>query len=199
LRCGVKADDRQLVASLKAGDERAFRAFFDEYFSRVYRFAMSRVGGNAQLAEEATQRALTRAVRALASFRGDASLFSWLAQICRNELADLIAAEARDRSRAVSLDTESAARDAALAVATDDDDALREREKLEKAAAIRQVLDRLPGRYGEILEWKYIDEWTVEQIASRLELSFEAAQSQLQRARAAFKSAVAASDIEADL
>ena len=30
---------------------------------------------------------------------------------------------------------------------------------------IRQVLDELPGRYGEMLELKYIEEWSVERIA----------------------------------
>jgi RNA polymerase sigma-70 factor (ECF subfamily) len=28
------------------GDERAFRAFFDTYFPRVYRFALPRLGGS---------------------------------------------------------------------------------------------------------------------------------------------------------
>ncbi len=191
--------DRQLVERLVAGDERAFREFFDEYFGRVYRFAFARGGGDAELAEEATQRAMTRAVRALKSFRGDASLFSWMAQICRNELADLIALRARDRSRTVSLDADGAARDAAEAVATEGGDALEERAAIERALAVRSVLDELPGRYGEILEWKYIEEWSVEKIAKRLGVTFEAAQSQLQRARAAFRSAVAARGIEAEL
>jgi DNA-directed RNA polymerase specialized sigma24 family protein len=52
------------------------------------------------------------------------------------------------------------------------------------------VLDELPGRYGEMLELKYIEEWDVERIARRVGLTFEAAQSQLQRARLAFRSAL---------
>jgi DNA-directed RNA polymerase specialized sigma24 family protein len=53
------------------------------------------------------------------------------------------------------------------------------------------VLDELPGKYGEMLELKYIEEWDVERIAQHVGLSFEAAQSRLQRARAAFRSALA--------
>jgi DNA-directed RNA polymerase specialized sigma24 family protein len=41
-----------------------------------------------------------------------------------------------------------------------------------------------------MLELKYIEEWNVERIAARVGLSFEATQSQLQRARLAFRSAL---------
>ena len=33
-------EDRKLVERLLAGDERAFSSFFEEYFPRVYRFAL---------------------------------------------------------------------------------------------------------------------------------------------------------------
>jgi RNA polymerase sigma factor (sigma-70 family) len=67
----------------------------------------------------------------------------------------------------------------------------------ERLRMIRQVLDELPGRYGEMLELKYIEEWDVERIAQRVGLSFEAAQSQLQRARLAFRSALEARGLSA--
>ena len=67
----------------------------------------------------------------------------------------------------------------------------------ERLRTIRQVLDELPGRYGEMLELKYIEEWDVERIARKVDLSFEAAQSQLQRARLAFRSALQARGLTA--
>jgi DNA-directed RNA polymerase specialized sigma24 family protein len=48
-----------------------------------------------------------------------------------------------------------------------------------------------------MLELKYIEEWDVERIAQRVGLSFEAAQSQLQRARLAFRSAFEARGLSA--
>jgi NAD(P)-dependent dehydrogenase (short-subunit alcohol dehydrogenase family) len=53
-------------------------------------------------AEEAAQRALIRAVRRLDGFRGESSLFTWLARICRNELADMGEIAARDAARNVT-------------------------------------------------------------------------------------------------
>jgi RNA polymerase sigma-70 factor (ECF subfamily) len=182
--------DRLLVQQLLAGDQDALRRFFDEYFDRLYRFAYARLRGDAALAEDAAQNTLVRALRGLSGFRGDAGLFSWLAAICRNEIADLVEKSARIAAHTVSLDTEGGARDAAQAVAATDSAGEKALAGAEQLRMIRQVLDELPGRYGEMLELKYIEEWDVERIAQRVGLSFEAAQSQLQRARLAFRSAL---------
>jgi RNA polymerase sigma-70 factor (ECF subfamily) len=189
-------EDRHLVERLLGGDERAFQAFFDEYFGRLYRFALSRTSGNEDMAEEAAQRALCRAVRALGRWRGDASLFTWLVQICRNELAELGEAATRDAARTERFDADERTRARAEAVP---DNALGPVEALEERDAsllVRELLDGLPGRYGEVLEWKYLQEWPVERIAEELGTTFEAAQSALARARAAFRSALAARGLD---
>ena len=182
--------DRLLVQQLLAGDQGALRQFFDAYFDRLYRFAYARLRGDAALAEDAAQNTLVRGLRGLAGFRGEAGLFSWLATICRNEIADLVEKSARIAAHTVSLDAEGAARDAARAVAAPEGAGEKSLAGAERLTVIRQVLDELPGKYGEMLELKYIEEWDVERIARHVGLSFEAAQSQLQRARGAFRSAL---------
>jgi len=190
--------DRQLVGRLKAGDESGFKEFFDGYFDRLHRFAMSRTRGNADMAEEAVQRTMIRALRGLDSFRGEAALFTWLAQICRNELADLGELARRDAGRTVSFDADERVRDRVESVVTDpQSDPASVPESEERAQLLRAVLDGLPGRYGEVLEWKYLEEMSVEQIAKRLRASFESTQSLLQRARVALRSALAERGIDA--
>jgi RNA polymerase sigma-70 factor (ECF subfamily) len=194
----MTANDKQLVERLLAGDERAFRGFFDEYFDRLYRFALSRTRGDTHLAEEAAQRALCRAVRRLDSYRGEASLFTWLVQICRNELADLFEAAGRDASRTISIDTNERVRAVAEQVASDPaSDPAEQRQDDDAGHVVRQVLDTLPGRYAEVLEWKYLDDLATQDIAARLGTTFEAAQSTLQRARVAFRSALASRGLDA--
>jgi RNA polymerase sigma-70 factor (ECF subfamily) len=51
---------------------------------------------------------------------------------------------------------------------------------------IQVALDRLPARYGDVLEWKYIEGWSVKEIATRLDLGQEATQSILARAKRSF-------------
>src|SRR4051812_28963343 len=171
--------DRLLVQQLLAGDQAALRRFFDEYFDRLYRFAYARLRGDAALAEDAAQNTLVRALRGLSGFRGEAGLFSWLATICRNEIADLVEKSARIAAHTVSFDAGGGVRDAAHAVIAPHGTGDTLFAGAERLKVIRQVLDGLPGKYGEMLELKYIEEWDVERIAQRVGLSFEAAQSQL--------------------
>ena len=54
------------------------------------------------------------------------------------------------------------------------------------------VLDHLPVRYGNALQWKYIQGLSVREIASLLGASPKAAESVLTRARQAFRDGFAA-------
>ena len=64
------------------------------------------------------------------------------------------------------------------------DEGLRRREL---ARLVQVTLDCLPQRYGDALEWKYIQELPVTEIAGRLNVSPKAAESLLTRAREAFR------------
>src|SRR5690349_21900835 len=99
------------------GDERAFRTFFDAYFPRVYRFALPRVGGDAEATKEVVQATLTKGTRNLAQYRGDAALFSWLCQICRNEVVDYLRVHKRHAKHLVLVDDSEDLRAAFEAVA----------------------------------------------------------------------------------
>jgi DNA-directed RNA polymerase specialized sigma24 family protein len=54
------------------------------------------------------------------------------------------------------------------------------------------TLDALPGSYGDALEWKYVQGFSVMEIAARLNLGAKAAESLLTRARQAFREGYAA-------
>ena len=52
---------------------------------------------------------------------------------------------------------------------------------------VHAALDALPPRYGRILEWKYLDNLAVKEIANRMNLRPKAAESLLTRARNSFR------------
>ena len=54
---------------------------------------------------------------------------------------------------------------------------------------MQRVLDELPSHYADALEWKYIDEISVHEIAARLGLGAKAAESLLTRRANAFRDA----------
>lgn len=79
--------DKALVRRMLAGDEMAFEEFFEAYFSGLYRFAVARLDGNADAAEDVVQATLCRAIAKLATYRGEAALLTWLCTFCRHEIS----------------------------------------------------------------------------------------------------------------
>ena len=150
--------DRELIAAMLAGDEAAFRSFFTAYFPRVYRFALPRLNGEVEAAKEVVQSTLTKAMRNLAGYRGEAALFSWLCQICRRQIVDYLRANKRHSENVVLIDDSAELRAALEAVeAPAADDPLHGYGSAETRRLVQSVLDRLPARYGDVLEWKYIE------------------------------------------
>ena len=186
-------DDAALVVAMLRGEESGFHAFFDTYFSRVYRFAFPRVGRDAELAKEIVQATLVKAVRNIAGYRAEAALFSWLCQICRREIVDQQRARSRRAQTIVLIDDSPVTRAAVETVeAPADDEPAHGYGTAETRALVQTVMDRLPGRYGDVLEWKYIEGRSVEEIGVLLGISQTAAQSILARARTAFRVALEA-------
>lgn len=174
-----------------AGDESAFRHFFEIYFPRVYRFALPRLAGDVEATKEVVQASLTKAVRSLNGYRGQATLFSWLCQICRHQIVDYLRANKRHSDRIVLIDDNPELRAALEAVeAPSEDEPAQRLSRAETRALVQSVLDRLPSRYGDVLEWKYIEGRSVDEIGELLGLGHIAAQSMLARARTAFREAL---------
>lgn len=177
-------DDATLVRRMRAGDERAFDAFFDAYFDRLFRFAL-RQTGDADVAQDLAQTALVTAVRRLETWRGEAALFTWLCTICRREA--LAYWDRARRQPTVRVEDQAEMRAVLESLASGDDSPERAMERDEVAALVRLTLDYLPGRYGDVLEWKYIEGCAVAEIATRLESTPKAVESMLARARQAFR------------
>jgi RNA polymerase sigma-70 factor (ECF subfamily) len=181
-------EDRKLVKRLLAGDERAFSQFFEENFSRLYRFALARLSSDPETTREVVQTALTKALKNMHTYRGEAALFSWLCVICRNELIDAVRRNSRYHETIVLTEDYPEIRDIVEALdAPDSGDPNRQYQKYEVSRLIQVALDKLPPRYGDALEWKYIEGYSVKEIAERMNLSHEAAQSLLARAKKAFR------------
>jgi RNA polymerase sigma-70 factor (ECF subfamily) len=173
------------------GDEAAFRQFFDGYFPRLYRFAVPRVGGDADAAKEVVQGTFIKAIRNLAAYRGEAALFSWLCQICRRQIVDYLRANRRHSDRLVLVEDSDEMRAVLESIeAPASDEPAHGYSAEETRRLVQTVLDRLPERYGDVLEWKYIEGRSVEEIAATLGVGQTAAQSLLARARIAFREAL---------
>jgi RNA polymerase sigma-70 factor (ECF subfamily) len=192
--------DLAIARKLLDGDETTFRAVFDGYFPRLYRFALSRTAGNEETARDIVQQTFCKAFQQLQSYRGEASLYGWMVQIGRNTLIDRARHLSTRPTHLTLQEDDDILQAMAEAIRTTDFDGPEERlERLDLLQIIQATLDYLPSHYGDALEWKYVEGRTVNEIADRLEIGYKAAESLLTRARRAFREAIVTLVDSADL
>lgn len=180
-------DEQDLISRMRRGEQRAFNRFFDAYAERLAAFASRRSALDPGAIEDVVQMSMINAMRNLHQFRGESSLFTWLCQIARNHLADARRKAAR-QPPSQSFEQMIEERPLAKVVQlTDFRDPLDECLADGVRSAVRQAVNELPAHYGRILELRYGDELTVPEIARTLGISESAAESQLVRARQAFR------------
>lgn len=176
-----------MVRQMIAGDEDAFSTFSTDYIPQLYRFATRRLQGDRELAQDVVQSTLCKVVEKLPSFRGEAALMTWLCAVCRNEIAGHFR---RGQKRAGDVEFQEHEDIFGASMFLGDsglDGPERETLRNEVHELVHDALDALPPHYGRALEWKYLDNLPVVEIAERLDLSPKAAESVLTRARAAFR------------
>lgn len=184
----MNLNDRKLVKRVLAADERAFDEFFDAYFPRLFRFARTRLNQDDD-AEEVAQAAICRAITKLATYRGEAALFTWLCTFCRHEISAYVRKNHLARKRVDLIEDSPEVRAALESVGVDREGPGEALERLDLARLARTVLDHLPVRQAQALEWKYLEDLPVREIAGRLNCSPKAAESLLTRARETFRDA----------
>jgi RNA polymerase sigma-70 factor (ECF subfamily) len=190
---GENDADLKLARRITGGDAAAFQQLFDDYFPRLYRLARARLGGSEDEAREVVQLSFCRIFERIGTYRGEASLYAWMCQICRNAVTDRLRLRRRrepppavegppDSTIHALIDTLEAPPSAAP-----ENEAWRQ----QLIGLIQCTLDALPDAYADVLEWKYVDGLPVNEIAALLRVGPKAAESLLTRARAAFREGIA--------
>jgi RNA polymerase sigma factor (sigma-70 family) len=173
-----------------AGDARAIDRLADEALAPLFRFCFYRVGRNRHLCEDVVQETLVRAIHGLDRYdpdRAGGNIFPWLSGLARNEIHRILA---RDQS-AANLETFWQRMDedlrrlyGQLDAAPLSEDLLRRDETRDMVNA---TMSQLPSHYRETLEAKYVSGKSVRDIAAALRTTEKAIESQLTRARQAFR------------
>jgi RNA polymerase sigma-70 factor (ECF subfamily) len=95
-QAAAPADDAQVVAALRAGDEAAFVALVRAHHSLVHRTAMTYVSSRA-VADEVVQETWMGVLAGLERFEGRSSLRTWIFRIAANVARTRAARERRSR------------------------------------------------------------------------------------------------------
>jgi len=81
---------RSMTARMAAGDETAFKDFYECYCDRFFRYLLVLTRGNEDLARDLLQATMTKIVRSGREFGDEARLWNWLAVVARNSFIDAL-------------------------------------------------------------------------------------------------------------
>ena len=174
--------DVDLAARAANGDEQAFEAIMRRHNRLLFRTARSILKNDAET-EDALQEAYLRAWRALAGFRADAKLSTWLVRIVINESLGRLR---RRGAQVIPLD-------AALDVAGHEPEALMEDDpdqrpdRVAMRAEVRRLMeariDTLPDAFRTVFMLRAVEELSVEEVAVALEIPEATVRTRFFRAR----------------
>ena len=173
-----------------AGDADAVRTFAEAVLQPLYGFCLYRVGRNVHLCEEVVQETLVRALRDLDRYqpaRAGDNIFPWLTGLARNEIHRVLQRERGTVSIQIlweRMDRELLDLYARLDSEPFGEDVLVREETCE---LVNVTMSQLPPHYREALEAKYVNGKSVRDLAAAWRTTEKAAESQLTRARKAFR------------
>jgi len=175
--------DLELAALAQRGDRMAFGAITQRCNQRLFRIARSVVGDDNE-AEDVLQEAYLRAFAAMAGFRGEASLFTWLTRITLNEARGRL----RKRRPSVALEALEAAQESGAALVAFPRSIRglspeREAARSETRRLMEAAIDELPEAFRLVFILREIEDCTVEETAGQLGLRPETVKTRLFRAR----------------
>lgn len=178
------SSDMQLVGRALARDGDAFRTIIKTHNQRLYRIARGVVRNDSE-AEDIVQEAYVSAFAHLESFRGDASLATWLSRIVINEALGRL----RKRRRMVAMPESPQAEIIRFPLNPSDDPerTMAQRQILE---LVERATDSLPDVYRMVFVARVIEGLSIEETAELLGVRPETIKTRLHRARALVRKAL---------
>jgi RNA polymerase sigma-70 factor (ECF subfamily) len=182
--------DGELVRRAADGEEAAFAAIMQRHNQLLFRTARSIVKSDAE-AEDVLQEAYLRAWRALAGFRADAKLSTWLVRIVANEALGRLR---RKRAPVIPLDAamHTIERETGTSlgdIAGDPPDHIAMRGQL--GALIEARIDCLPDAFRTVFMLRAVDEMSVREVARALDIPEATVRTRFYRARALMRESLA--------
>lgn len=171
-------DESDLIRRTLNGDRGAFEAIVTRYRNDVYWIAVRMVGP--QDAEDITQEVFMRAYEAIAEFRGDSSIRTWLSRIAYNLCISLI--RRRDR-RGEQLSLGELSDEQVYHLRLFNESNVNEVTILANKELVEAAISTLPARYRAILTFYYVEGLKYKEIAQIMAMPIGTVKTHLHRAR----------------
>lgn len=156
---GLKASEaverERLQIEAAQNDPRRFAELYDEHFARVYAYVARRVGNRAE-AEDVTSEVFHHALANLGRYEWRGAPFAtWLYRIAANAIADRWRKSAREQGTPAEIDPPPASEIAGI----------------EQRATIFQMVAKLPTQQRRVIEMRFVEGKTAEEIGQEIKKS----------------------------
>lgn len=175
--------DLKVIDRALNGDSRAYAELLNRYRDSVY-YVMLRMVSNPSDAEDLTIEAFGKAFHNLAKYVPSHAFSTWLFRIATNNCIDFM----RRKSQSPRpFDQDEGEEDEVEATVASDmiapDELMINRET---AASLNRIVKTLKPRYRRLIELRYFEDYSYEEIASELSLPIGTVKARLFRARSSY-------------
>jgi RNA polymerase sigma factor (sigma-70 family) len=174
--------DFKIVNRAMSGEQKAYAELMSRYKDSIY-FMLLKMVNNRDDADDLTIEAFGKAFKNLHQYTPDFAFSTWLFKIATNNCIDFIR---RKRQNTFSIDQAMEGEGGSEMQFEIKSGMLDPEEKLikkQKALVMRDVVEKLKPRYRRLVELRYFQERSYEEIAKELQLPLGTVKAQLFRAR----------------
>jgi RNA polymerase sigma-70 factor (ECF subfamily) len=175
-------DDLALVERARQGDAKAHEKLVKKYRKSVY-YMLLKMVNNADDAEDLTQEAFAKAFAALERYDTKYAFSTWLFRIATNNCIDHIR---KRRVQTVSLDTpyhSEEGDDIQFDVRDSDLNPNEQMLRKQRKEYIKQAVEKLPKKFKVLVELRYFQEMSYEEVGEEMGMPIGTVKAQLFRAR----------------
>ncbi len=172
--------DFVLVQQATKGDQKAYAELMGRYRDAIY-YMLLKMVNNASDAEDLTIEAFGKAFKNIQQYTPNYAFSTWLFKIATNNCIDFIR---KRKATTVSLDQndddpDKSTPDIQASILDPEEEMIKD----QKIKMMRDLVSKLKPRYRKLIELRYFNEYSYEEIAEELELPIGTVKAQLFRAR----------------
>ncbi len=174
--------DHSLVLRARNGDQKAFAELLGRYRDSIY-FMLLKMINTPSDAEDLTIEAFGKAFRYIDQYTPNYAFSTWLFKIATNNCIDFIR---KKRGSTISLDQSMDDDESLTPSDTIKSDSLDPEMTLireQKVKILREIVTKLKPRYRRLIELRYFEEFSYEEISGELKIPVGTVKAQLFRAR----------------
>ena len=170
-------DDRTLVNMVIEGDSIAFDTLFTRHSEMIYS-TLFKFTGNSDNVEDLMQEAFMKAYLKIGQYNPKYDFGAWIYTIARNTFVDFSRTQKNSALNSQNLPLESG-NSTQPSVLTPEDYIINAQQR----AQIERYISMLPEDYRQLFELRFIDEYSYEEIAEKLDMKLGTVKTRIFRVR----------------